>query len=492
MNPRLKLWLAGSLGAVAALVVGYSIANEHLFIGMLLTAVIFWGLMEWISGPWPSAWILAGVLFGYIVGNRGFAQFMVSSDLPVLPAEGALAVILPLLLIRHAHQLTNLVQRDWLNLTLLLWVLLGVCRIPLDAQSYGLMALRDFAMVYYAAFFFIAQALAHHQPSALLLRRTLTASFLVLLVVAAIDKLAPNVLLGLTVRGIPLIYFKGDLLAALLAAGFFWFWTRWESSDRPGWHLPAVASLLLLGTTASPRAALVATGIVTGIWLAARRWRIALLQLAVVVIGLGITGIVVATGYRSLNDTTAYATYESVISVFDLAGTGTYTSQHESGDPGGNNRFRIVWWQAVADETLAEAPVFGLGFGHDLAARFLSDYGLLGAEDFTARSPHSMVMSVFGRMGLVGLVLWLGVTAAMGALTYRRFREGGPDALGLLSIAWVFWVSAAFGIVLEGPMGAVVFWTVLGLASGESSAAPEAAPADLHPGASADEVAASP
>ena len=33
-------------------------------------------------------------------------------------------------------------------------------------------------------------------------------------------------------------------------------------------------------------------------------------------------------------------------------------------------------------------------------------------------------------------------------------------------------VSACFGVVLEGPMGAVIFWTLLGIANGGTPAAP--------------------
>ena len=35
-------------------------------------------------------------------------------------------------------------------------------------------------------------------------------------------------------------------------------------------------------------------------------------------------------------------------------------------------------------------------------------------------------------------------------------------------------LSACFGVVLEGPMGAVVFWTILGLAHSQTAEEPEA------------------
>ena len=501
MNPRLRILLLAALGAVLAITMGYGIANEHLFLSLLVLAVLLWAVMEWMRGPLPEAWVLAWALFGYIVGNRGFAQFSLSPDLPLLPAEAALLVAVPVLVVRLARKQLVAVRRDWLNLSLLAWVILGAIRLPLDLRIHGFLALRDFAMVYYAAFFFVAQALAGHPASARLLRQTFTAAFLVLLPVALIDHFAPDFLQLLTVRNIPLIYYKGDLLAAFLTAGFFWLWTRWERTRRSVWVVLAALSLILLGTAASPRAAMVALGGVTLLWVLARRWQIALAQLAIIGVAASVALFAFTLGNRSLRESSAYSTYERVVSIVDFQGTGTYVSSHESGDPGDNNRFRLVWWHAVADEALAENPVFGLGFGHDLAARFLADFGLLAADDFSARSPHSMLMSVLGRMGLLGLLLWLVMTAGMAALTRRIFNQGDFTRLGLISVAWVLWISACFGIVLEGPMGAVVFWTVLGLANAtpvaeevaETVAEPVLTePADLHPSSATAQVPGKP
>ncbi|OYU99633.1 MAG: hypothetical protein CFE26_25330 [Verrucomicrobiales bacterium VVV1] len=269
----------------------------------------------------------------------------------------------------------------------------------------------------------------------------------------------------------PLIFFKDDLLATLFAAAFFWLWTRWEFHRHRGWLLPVAACLLMVGTTTSPRAAMVAVAGVTALWLAARRWQLAATQAVVIGVAAIAALFVFSLTNRDLRQTAAYATYENIVSIVDYQATGNYGSR-ESGDPGDNNRFRLVWWRAVVDETLEEGPVFGLGFGHDLAARFLANYGLLGADDFSARSPHSMLLSVFGRMGAAGLLGWLAIAAGIAAMTRRIFRQGTPDSRGFASIVGVIWISACFGVVLEGPMGAVVFWTVLGLANSLAHATP--------------------
>lgn len=466
MHPRLRYWLILAFGATAGMIVSYDIAQESYLSAVLITGLIGWLVLEWLDGPFPESWLLAVTLVGYILGNRGFAQLQLAPSLPLFPAEAVLLVTVPALLFRLAQKRAQAFWRDPLNYAVVIWAILGAAPLPADFSRHGFLAARDFAMVYYVAFFFLGQAFARHAPSQRLLRRALTAACLTLPVLATAFHYLPDFFLNtLTMRGVPLIFYKDDLLATLFAAAFFWLWTRWELHQRRRWLLPAAACLLMISTTASPRAAMVAVAGVTVLWLAARRWQLAATQ--AVVIGLAAIGALFFFSLinRDFRQTSAYATYENIVSIFDYQATGNY-GHRESGDPGDNNRFRLVWWRAVVDETLEESPVFGLGFGHDLAARFLANYGLLGAGDFSARSPHSMPISVFGRMGAAGLIGWIAIAAGIAGMTRRIFRRGTPDSRGFASIVWVIWISACFGVVLEGPMGAVVFWTALGLANG--------------------------
>ena len=475
MNPRWRILIGGTAGVVLALVVGAGIANESYLLAVGFSAVIFWTLAERFGGARPEAWLLAAGLVGYIAGNRGFAQIQALGVLPLFPAETILAVAVPALLVRLALKRVEPFRRDWLNTAILVWLVIGFCRLPVDFPRHGFLALRDFAMVYYAAFFFLGQAFASHGPSARLLQGAVTVGCLALPLLATAFRFFPEFFLNtLTLRGVPLIFYKDDLLATLFAAAYFWLWTRWEVRRVRLWLIPVAACLLMIGTTSSPRAAMVAVAGVTLLWLLARRWQLAAVQAAVVGTGAVVAIFVFAFDDHDFRQTAAYSAYENAISIFDYQGSGRYANR-DSGDPGDNNRFRLVWWRAVAEETAAESPWFGLGFGHDLASRFLADYGLLGADDFSARSPHSMVLSVFGRMGGVGLAAWLGIAVGMGAMTRRILLRGTADGRGLVSIAWGIWISACFGVVLEGPMGAVVFWTVLGLAN---AAAPPAAEID--------------
>lgn len=160
-------------------------------------------------------------------------------------------------------------------------------------------------------------------------------------------------------------------------------------------------------------------------------------------------------------------------SLFDVNGIRVYESD-ETLNKGDNNRFRLVWWRTVARETWNQGRWFGLGFGYDLAKSFVQTYDPAMGEDFSARSPHSIIMSAFGRMGCAGLAVFLAVAGAMVVKSWRALWDRSTNLLacGLWGAAWVILVSACFGVVLEGPMGAVVFWTVLGLANGMTAEAP--------------------
>jgi O-antigen ligase len=143
----------------------------------------------------------------------------------------------------------------------------------------------------------------------------------------------------------------------------------------------------------------------------------------------------------------------------------------------------MVWWRAAIDETVENNVWFGLGFGYDLADRFVRQYFPDSSEDFTARSPHNVLITVFARMGLVGAAAFLVLLAIITVRTWRALR--GPARAREASVfwcaAWVILICACFGVVLEGPMGAVVFWTLLGLANSADGAASEmTAAADEH------------
>jgi O-antigen ligase len=106
-------------------------------------------------------------------------------------------------------------------------------------------------------------------------------------------------------------------------------------------------------------------------------------------------------------------------------------------------------------------------------------------EEFSTRSPHNIFVTYYGRMGGVGVALWGGFCVVLLGRTWRCLRHtSDPVTWSLWCGAWVILVSGCFGVVLEGPMGAVIFWTLLGLANStpvpDETTAPAEVPAEAR------------
>jgi hypothetical protein len=337
------------------------------------------------------------------------------------------------------------------------------------------MAVRDYAVIYYAFFFFAAQALASHGPSLRLLQRTIIGALALL---PATFLLLSQQRAGGVLPDWMLIFYKDDLVAACLAAAVFLTF-----SAMPGrrWMQAGAAAglqVVLLGIQSS-RAAVVALATSSVWWVVAQRWNYFKMQAGL--FALGATAMVAVASAGKGPESRFAEIGMRMASIVDFSGTGAY-AREEHGYLSDNNRFRIVWWREVATEVAETNILTGLGFGHDLSRGFLQVYDQDLGGQFSARSPHSIVFTTFGRMGLVGLATWLGLVGAMVAATLaaaRRAREEDAAPLAWWSAAWVLLVSACFGVVLEGPMGAVLFWSLLGIANQLGRSSREAAPA--HP-----------
>ena len=322
----------------------------------------------------------------------------------------------------------------------------------------------------------MAQALARHEPSRRLLHGALLCTFAVLPFPAILSSFFTEFFLdNLLVSGVPLIFYKGDLLATFLFAGFIVLLPtgRFVWFGVTPWRWLIALTSLVFGLTLLSRASMVGLLVATG-WLAwGGRWRPFQVLTGVCLAGLLAVTTVSLLQKKDFTQTKAYAIYEAAASIVDFSGTRNYRSGFTD-DKADNNRFRLVWWRNVIVETATTAPVFGLGFGADLARGFVQEYYPDSGDDFSARSPHNIFLTVFGRMGFVGALALALIYLALFRTTLRTVRATRADpsrerVLALQAACWIVLVSSCFGVVLEGPMGAIPFWIMLGLAHHEAT-----------------------
>ena len=150
-----------------------------------------------------------------------------------------------------------------------------------------------------------------------------------------------------------------------------------------------------------------------------------------------------------------------------------------------SGKWRVTFWKHCVQDTLARAPVFGLGFGTNLTdlLRDTPDWPLFADSQDAAkygsanRHPHSAHIGIFARLGGAGLVVWLALLAAVLIKGCKNvWRCNGDFRIGALSRSreffaentlvslWLIYVLAmSFGVVLENPFGGIWFWTLTGL-----------------------------
>ena len=135
----------------------------------------------------------------------------------------------------------------------------------------------------------------------------------------------------------------------------------------------------------------------------------------------------------------------------------------------GTLKFRLDWWSEILSYTITGPYKWaGKGYGVNLA----DDDGFQVYEDHSLRSPHNVFMTVLARAGVIGLTTWLLFLGGLAFSLLRTVRAPNAKttslsapliAIWLMAYLGAFLVNAAFDVFLEGPMGGVWFWSLVGI-----------------------------
>jgi hypothetical protein len=493
MSALVQSILIAIIGLVVAIFVGAQLGGGSWLIPIVILSmgILFAFYKIFLKAIRIEALILGFLIFGYIVGNRGFAQLTLTHTSPVYLGEAGMLVCLAILATRLALRREQLIPRTPLSWAILAFLGIGAVRLCADlfmhiSPASTVVTLRDSAVVYYALFFFIAYKIGLDPIGRKLMEKCVLVGCIVLLPVFIIQFFAaPELFNRITVRGYPLISQKGDLTTTYLAFASFYFFLQPANGVKRVFFRSLsivffVGMLMLMA-----RAALFGYACAVCLLLLARRPQFVIYQAVIGLIALVLIASLQLGHVKGESDVLSRLT-DRVESMVDVSASGKYRGS--VGDYSAmNNEFRTVWWSSVFNETISKNPVFGLGFGYDLSASFVTSYYSNYYSNWDTRSPHSVWVTIFGRLGIVGwlsfaIVAWLIVREALRAARLVAKKSLPASALGFWTGAIIILGSASFGVVLEGPMGGILFWSFLGLASSQLHSDRETSPREESDG----------
>jgi O-antigen/teichoic acid export membrane protein len=419
----------------------------------------------------PALGLLLG---GYLFFSKTFAYFHVPGT-PVFVGEIVMAVGLVELLRLPSPWRHLLATSPALKAAL---IFLAVCcvRLFLDYPTYGLDAVRDSSIGYYAVFAFLAAAATIFEPTFIprLLgwyRRVLPA-FLIWAPIAILlsdIKALSNVVVPGTDIGIN--SFKSGDFAVQIAVAVGFLWLRGIRAEGGRTASPArIIALSLVGLV----------GLLVGLTQSRGGFVSGAAALSVVVVYLPpgrrrhlilpVAGGLVAITLLVLLVNLRLPISEREVSLQQVtANIMSIIQRDKNQELSGTVEWREQLWQRLRDDMLRSGTWrTGLGFGPVLGER----YGVSDPNDpQPLRNAHNSHLTIFARTGVVGLgvwaLLWL-VWCDRLRRWIRRYPGGARNsdpglAAWLLAAAVGFLVNAYFDPSLEGPQACIWLYVLLGV-----------------------------
>jgi len=395
-------------------------------------------LLAWKRKTPLDAKLLFIIILGYALGGKGFAY--VSPMEPVYIGEICLALCMFGLMIRL--RLAGLFDT---SIHKLIWVYLIYAGIHLmvDYGQYRLLAIRDSATAYYSLYFFAAYSLFQNEIIVTAFERIIKIA-----IVFAIVQLAATFFWF----RFPGFYPHADAYIPLIVGGALYFLIRGAESKKIFYILIGGIAVVALfsGKTAGVLGLLgvLGVGIVFG--------RVKSLMLPTLFVGgLGIVALAAAI-VISPDFFAEHIASGDTVETFGI-------SEGEFVGLSGTSSWRMDWWMMIWDDVIRSAPFWGLGFGSDISTAFLGQkMGEL------VRYPHNVIFTVIGRLGLIGLVIFITLFVAIGMFCIRfcsRYYNSPNRRDADLICPAVVIAGMLNGIVqatYEVPHGAITHWVCLG------------------------------
>ena len=466
--------MIGILAAALALGIGTALAFRPFSVTAAIIGIavgILVARIRWTESGWRL--MIMSVLLGYIVLTRGFAYTSINVGLPIYVGE--LALLGSLLGVRHMRDLRAFMRAPG-SVWLLLWIALGVTLAVTQVQTYGVETLRDSAIFYYAIFAYIGYAFVEQPKHARLLQYVLAGGFILHTLYSLSYAAGVPDLTSWPVRApgsdFPLFTYRHDASSVNLFGGVLFVFLIGRHLGWPAWvrwlvALPQFVLFMGFQVRAAYFGALLACVVLAYARQVGQMMRLGLGVLLILGVIMAANVDIYIPG-QTARTFSADRILDSVTSMFDVGGTGQYRSTGAESSIG-NARWRMDFWDQIISRNLetVRGTLFGIGFGPDL----VTGWNFWTYEDRPNRNPHNILITLFGRMGLIGLTLWVAfvVTAVVGIVRGFRASRVVParrdQLVFLLAYLATMFGAACFGVLLEGPFMGIPFYFLLGVAT---------------------------
>jgi O-antigen/teichoic acid export membrane protein len=414
--------------------------------------------------------LLVPLLAGYLLLDKAFAYIHV----PGTPLYvGELVLVIGGAGVIAATGYLRIPIRDNPVLALLAaYFLFGFIRFVPGVHTYGINAVRDFALVYYCLFALFTAAALARAPELLERMIVLLARFVPFLLIwlpFAVVLIARGVN-GPHMPFAPvalLLHKPGDAaIAATLALAFLWLFPGARSArSRAVWSVVALGTIGLVATQNRGGFLASVAALAVGLAFVPGRLRLIMRAVAIAVVGLFLLTVLpvrLSAGSGANPGHRAFSASQLIANVASIGGA------QEVGNLDGTVAGRKQLWTLVLQEQIAQGQLIrGQGFGINLAL----EVGVLDSGTSDLRSPHNSDLDVLARLGLIGTALWIGFWAAwywrMMVGAWRLGRAGLPArrqmAVLCLVVVTATLVSSFFDPQLEGAQAAALMWVAVGI-----------------------------
>ena len=460
-------------GLLVALWTGQAVGNGNYGTAIAVAGITIFAVLVSVVGKQYrfEGWAIAIVCACYFVGGKGFAYQRLVSILFI--GEATLVLLIGFHLIRCLSGKNDVFPRHPLTVPVMLFQIYGFAHLLIDRKYFDFFFLmKDVATVYYGLFFFLVFPSMLHRPTRQYLLKLLPIISGIALTILASFLLVPGleqkVFYGTMIRGAPLIMPSIDALIPV-CVGFsaFCYFKHLHSSGL--WKILYLCTsvfctvpLFAQGKAVFYLAffALVAALFIIG------HWRL-------LVVGL-FAGVLATVFLFSLVESRVIEDKEGRLerfleefSSFDIAGIGSGKQRFAQE----NVDWRFTWWKMVIEDVMRENPWYGLGLGSDISTKFHATYfqtGLDNTDVLIARYPHNILITIFGRLGIIGLMIFIPLCILIVRelwLGMMRLRASVGENDPGLAFVWAFvmagFINAFFQSTFEAPYAAVAFWSML-------------------------------